>query len=269
MMGVRSTEIKGLKMLKCPEEGGTKKDWDDFVETTARDTSVSWASGDALTSILLGQEVESMDPPVDLTAEEKKKLNKYEIQVVEADEKEYVERLRMFRKEKKALYSVLMANVSPLMRQKLEGTVGWDVAKAAKDVVWLIEAMGDVMTNFEKIKIFDLAMDDQMEKIMKARQKENQTNDEFIKAFQTEVKVYEKHAGSPFMWTKYHDKRVDQLVEEAKEEYEDEHSDEDVPANEVASLEKIAKRMVRTICAMGTLGAPIRLKQVIQVWQRG
>ena len=30
--GAWSTVIKVLKVLKCPEEGGTKKDYDDFLE---------------------------------------------------------------------------------------------------------------------------------------------------------------------------------------------------------------------------------------------
>ena len=41
-VGVRATEVKNLKILKSPEEGGTKKDFEDFAERIANHVAISW-----------------------------------------------------------------------------------------------------------------------------------------------------------------------------------------------------------------------------------
>ena len=55
------------------------------------------------------------------------------------------------------------------------------------------------MVNFEKVKPNELAIDDQMERIINLKQSESTKNDDFINLVQKEVKVLEKHGGK-FLW---------------------------------------------------------------------
>ena len=54
------------------------------------------------------------------------------------------------------------------------------------------------MNNFEEVTPKTLAIDDQMERIMKLKQGES-TNEDLLKQVKKELKVYEKHGGD-IMW---------------------------------------------------------------------
>ena len=48
----RTTAIESLKTLKTPEEGGTKKEYEDFLETISTHASVSWEFGEDIAHVL-------------------------------------------------------------------------------------------------------------------------------------------------------------------------------------------------------------------------
>ena len=43
--GVRSADVEGLKELKSPEEGGNKKEYEDFLKKIERHSAVMWHGG--------------------------------------------------------------------------------------------------------------------------------------------------------------------------------------------------------------------------------
>ena len=64
-----------------------------------------------------------------------------------------------------------------------------------------MDTLDDIMIGFERITSPYLARDNQMEKIMRMKQKEGETNKDFINSFLQEVKVYKKHSGKGFLWS--------------------------------------------------------------------
>ena len=67
------------------------------------------------------------------------------------------------------------------------------------------------MINFEGVKPKTLAIDEQMERIMKLKQGQS-TNNNFLKQVRKELKVYEKHS-SDFLWG---DTQYTELAEQVK-----------------------------------------------------
>ena len=55
-VGARATEIKNLKVLKAPEEGGSKKDFEEFLEITAKHTVINWDGGRDIGFLILKAE---------------------------------------------------------------------------------------------------------------------------------------------------------------------------------------------------------------------
>ena len=78
----RSDEILGLQKLKSPEEGGVKKEYDDFMEKIENHVAIKWPQGSDIAFFLKNGEDPDMDPPEDLTEDEQKqmlKMRKWEI----------------------------------------------------------------------------------------------------------------------------------------------------------------------------------------------
>ena len=58
--GARSMQVEGLKVLKCPEEGGTMKQFEDFKETIGNHVSIAWQGGNDLAHCI----DKEIDPPI-------------------------------------------------------------------------------------------------------------------------------------------------------------------------------------------------------------
>ena len=76
-----------------------------------------------------------------------------------------------------------------------------------KDPLRLLLALDDVMIGFEKVKSPIVAMYNQLKRIMDLKQKENESNQVFIKGLLCEIKVYNKHGGK-FLWGATQDKEL-------------------------------------------------------------
>ena len=98
----------------------------------------------------------------------------------------------------KALYGLILGNLSKMTKSKVNSTQGHTKAERGSDLKWLLDTLDDIMIGFEKIKSPFLAREDQLEKIMRIKQKEGESNKDFINSFQREVKVYKKHSGNGF-----------------------------------------------------------------------
>ena len=68
----RSVTIQKLKQLKAPEEGGTKKDYEDFLECISNHVTVTWSYGKDVAEILKTTAPPNFEPPDDLSESDKK-----------------------------------------------------------------------------------------------------------------------------------------------------------------------------------------------------
>ena len=68
----RSATVANLKTLKSPEEGGTKKEYEDFLERIGNHATITWDFGEDITYILENNEKPTFPEPTDLTDDEKK-----------------------------------------------------------------------------------------------------------------------------------------------------------------------------------------------------
>ena len=108
------------------------------------------------------------------------------------------------------------------------------------------------MIRFEEIKPKILCMDDQMEIIVRMKQGENTTNEDFLKQALKEIKVYEKHGGS-FLWGSSQEKLLAEELEKAKVEYASEQGTQMTQEMEKAVLKK-ARRSINHVGAGGSGG---------------
>ena len=76
-VGVRATEVKNLKILKSPEEGGTKKKFEDVVEKIANYVAISWKKGKDISYLLTKMEELTFEIPKALSEEEKNLLSNW------------------------------------------------------------------------------------------------------------------------------------------------------------------------------------------------
>ena len=57
--GGRASEVKGLKVLKSPAEGGSKKDHEDFFDSIASHVAISWEGGKDIAQLVKTQQSRS------------------------------------------------------------------------------------------------------------------------------------------------------------------------------------------------------------------
>ena len=191
MMGERKSDVTGLQPLKCPDEGGDKRLYETYMEKLEHHVRMSWPCGPDIADLVKLGEV----PHIERPAKKESNMDDVDLFVWEGEVQAYTARLRALNDNKKALFSLIMVNVTKIMKSKLQGTKGFAAAETTKDVEWLLAAIDDIMLCFEKNKSAILALDDQMEKIMRMRQKETETNEDFIKSMTREMKVFKKHGG--------------------------------------------------------------------------
>ena len=82
--GGRTAEVPQLIVLKAPEEGGTKKEYEDFLERICNHVTITWNHGTDIGTLIKTNKKPMLSPPADLTASEEKsrfKVRKWELQV--------------------------------------------------------------------------------------------------------------------------------------------------------------------------------------------
>ena len=194
--GTRATATVALKTLKTPQEGGTKKQYQDFLDKIDTHVSINWDFGKDISHVLKHNEKPTIEEPEDLTSAEEsvkwkvrlwnQKVDRYGMQMATMDD------------NSTALYSLIIDNSSKLMNEKIKSKQGYAAANTANNAIWLLKIIEDIIVNFEETKPKLLALDDQMELIMKFTQG-SLSNEDFIKTFVRELKIYEKHGGD-FLW---------------------------------------------------------------------
>ena len=205
-------QVEGLKILKCPEEGGTMKQFEDFKETIGNHVSIAWQGGNDLAHCL----DKEMDPPIftappDIDEATATRLEKREWETL-ADV--YIISKKVLDTNKKSLYSLIAQSLSKLVKGKLQTMEGYKGAETKKDVMWLMAGLDDIMSNFEQNRHPVLAVDDLNEKIMRMKQKEEETNKDFVKSMLREMKQLERHTGGVgLLWGKSQQKELEEQID--------------------------------------------------------
>ena len=215
-VGARAATVKNLKVLKTPEEGGTKKDYEDFLEKIQNHVVVQWAFGTDIGHVVKNQKNPEITEPADLTDEEEKSKLKVRLWNVKVDR--YAARTMALEENKAALYALMTDAISKIMKSRLRGKVGYQSAEEKSNLKWLLNAMDEIMVRFEEVKPKILSLDDQMERIMKLKQGGETSNEDFLKTVTKEVKVYEKHGGN-FLWGPTQEEQLAERVAIKKEKY--------------------------------------------------
>jgi hypothetical protein len=214
-VGARAAVVRNLTVLKAPEEGGTKKEYEDFLEKIQNHVTIGWDFGKDIGHLLKNMKDPVIPEPKDMTEEEEKVKWKRRLWDQEVDR--YGTRCAALQENKGALYAVVMDGVSKIVKSKLKSKTGFSKADDDNDSLWLLGVLEDIMINFEEVKPKILAIDDQMERIMRLKQGES-TNEDFLKQVMKELKVYEKHGGD-FLWGKAQETELDDRVLNAKAKY--------------------------------------------------
>eukprot|EP00557_Chaetoceros_sp_GSL56_P002970 CAMPEP_0176488714 /NCGR_PEP_ID=MMETSP0200_2-20121128/6868_1 /TAXON_ID=947934 /ORGANISM="Chaetoceros sp., Strain GSL56" /LENGTH=957 /DNA_ID=CAMNT_0017885739 /DNA_START=340 /DNA_END=3216 /DNA_ORIENTATION=- len=239
-VGARAAVVRGLKVLTSPDEGGTKKDYEDFLEKIYHHIIISWQWGKDIGHVLKYGTDPDIKEPEDLDPAEEQK--KWKTRLWEQEVDRYGLRMSALDGNKEALYALIIESLSSMVKSKLRGKVGYAKSEEETDPVWLLAQLDDIMARFEEVKPKLLAIDDQMQRIMNLRQGEA-TNEEFIKTVTKELKVYEKHGGD-FLWgTKQKDDLWTQ-VNESKEKYLDLNGME-MPDSMVCEQTRLIKKKLR------------------------
>ena len=87
------------------------------------------------------------------------------------------------------MYALILDAVSKIIKSKLSNKAGYTKANENNDALWLLETLEDIMVNFEEVKPKILAIDDQMKRIMRLKQGESTTNEDFLKTTMKELKI--------------------------------------------------------------------------------
>ena len=147
-----TSKVEGLVTLKSPEEQGTKKQYDDFLEKIENHLLQEWAGGQDIGTMLKDNKALVIPEPKDLTAEQEK--FKWQQVVWKTQIKKYVERVEIY---EASLYSLIMGNLSTITRGKVKAKEGYPLAAEANDPLWLLGVLEDIMTNFGDAKKKTLA----------------------------------------------------------------------------------------------------------------
>ena len=215
-VGARTATTLDLKTLKTPSEGGTKQEYQDFLDKIQTHVSINWEFGQDVAYVLKNNELPIFKEPEDLEANDEKK--KWKVRLWNQKVDRYGQQVATLDDNLGALFSLIDDSISKIMRAKVKSKQGYAAADENKNTIWLLKTVEDIVLNFEETKPKLLAIDDQMERIMKLKQG-NTTNEDFVKTVEKELKVYEKHGGD-FLWGKTQINEMTKRLKLAVDEFE-------------------------------------------------
>ena len=161
----RSTDFGNLKELKAPEEGGTKKEYEDFLEKITNHITVAWPYGRDIYDTIKDSQCPTLVPPTDLSAADEK--SRFKVRRWEAEVDRFMDREHALEENCKALFLVIMDGASKIVKARLKSKADFIESKSDGKVEWLLDTIEDVMLKFEEIIPNTLAMDDQLKRIVK------------------------------------------------------------------------------------------------------
>jgi len=200
---MRSTDVDKLKVLKAPSESGTQEELSKWIAAIETHVNVTWSQGHNVTQAVLHKEKMEIEKPVDYEASEKtingwvpaKKL------LWNASVLKYGEQLQMLVENKKALYALMLGNVSGHMKSRITSNSAYEKENRAMNATWLHRIIMDIMSNYEtETKQKDLSNIEQIHRIVTLKQEQGITNVAFIRQVTNEMNILERKGGELF-WT--------------------------------------------------------------------
>ena len=163
----------------------------------------------------------------------------------------YFAREDALKENSSAFFSLITELVSKITKSKLKSKTGFTDSERNSNIVWLLETLEDIILNFEDITPKILALDDQLERIIKLRQG-SQDNEDYLKQVKKEIKIYEKHGGS-FLWGKYQQDTLEKTMDKLKKDKES-NGGVAYTADELTELKKIeTEKLKEEIVAMSLI----------------
>ena len=238
--GSRAANIPNLKNLKSPHKGGTKKEYEEFMDKIQNHISICWNFGEDAAMVLDKIEKPDIPEPKDLSDDEAK--IKWKTRVWEQKVDWYAVRIEALEDNMKALYSLIKDSSSKIMKAKIQSKEGFLKADKNRNVIWLLNQIDNIMLNFEESKPKLIAINDQMERIMRLKQGDT-TNEDYIKNVIKELKVYEKHAGD-FLWGTTQKDAYTAETKAKLDAYKDEKN-ANMPDDEKTEMQQQVKRSLK------------------------
>ena len=70
--GGRASEVKGLKILKSPAEGGSKKDHEDFFDSISGHVAINWDGGKDIVQLIKNTAEPEIAEPKEISQDDEK-----------------------------------------------------------------------------------------------------------------------------------------------------------------------------------------------------
>jgi AAA ATPase containing von Willebrand factor type A (vWA) domain len=212
----------GYTILKGGFEGGDKRMLDVIFERLKYTVRAEWTEGQTVSKILDSFEDVEIEEPALLSAAERED----ELLVTKWKEKvkRHVGREENLEAGKVKLYSTIWKLLSDGMKNKLAGSDGFEAKNEASDVVWLVNKVRALVTDFDSNKPEIQSVRRALERILTYRQGERVDNADYVKNLMALIKVYEQYCG-PYGVHLVEIKRIEDKLETAVDEAGDPLSD--------------------------------------------
>lgn len=174
-----------------------------------------WTEGQTVSKILDTFEDVTIEEPAALTVEERQDelvLTRWREKV-----KRHVGREENLQAGKVKLYSTIWKLLSDGMKNKLAGSEGFETRNEESDVVWLVNRVRALVTNFDSNKPEVQSVRRTLERILTYRQGDRVDNAEYVKNLMSLIKVYEQYCG-PYGVHIVEINRIETVLSQARDE---------------------------------------------------
>eukprot|EP00557_Chaetoceros_sp_GSL56_P003666 CAMPEP_0176493026 /NCGR_PEP_ID=MMETSP0200_2-20121128/9337_1 /TAXON_ID=947934 /ORGANISM="Chaetoceros sp., Strain GSL56" /LENGTH=381 /DNA_ID=CAMNT_0017890677 /DNA_START=1878 /DNA_END=3023 /DNA_ORIENTATION=- len=246
----RGTTTPSYTVIKAASEGGNKRMLDVVFERLRFTIRSEWMTGQEVAEILETFEDVELAPPDRLTDEEKD--DELLVEMWKEDVKQHVSEKRALIKAKRKLYSTVWKMMSKVLQGKASGQSEFTERSAKHDVVWLVNTIRALVTDFDNTAPEFLSVSEALEKIVTFRQHENMDNADYVKDLMALIKVYEQYCG-PYGVHVIEFKRIISQVAEAVDEQGNPFDDDVQSAAKTAMIKEtrekaIALQIIRGAC---------------------
>ena len=185
--------IDGIPLFCTPAENGDKARFDKVCYLLKSHIIQTLYRGTDIMGILTNLEDVAIPEPINLTAEEES--SKFKVKVWNPELEEYMTHKAQMKENKVILHTIVWDQCSKSMRVKVKGTDAYEAAKFTNDCLWLLKTIRGICLSYESSKTKVLSLDDALEQFITSCQ-DTKSNDDFFKAFNSLVSIYEHLGGT-------------------------------------------------------------------------
>jgi hypothetical protein len=219
--------------IKASSEGGDKQMLDVIFECLKYSIKAEWTEGHTVTKILDTYEDVTISPPDRLM--DVQKADDLYMAIWKERIKQHVIKLEALDRVKEKLYSTVWKLLSKVLKNKISGQTGFKEKNEASDVVWLVETVRMMVTDFNTMTPEFLSVTEALAKILNYQQTDKMENSEYVKNLLALIKVYEQYCG-PYGLHHMEDKHIDRKIASEVDAF-------GVPLSEDAKQERRAEEL--------------------------